>query len=255
MNVFHPLAVFLCFLAGSTSNPVLRQPLSASVPAGGTATLTCQVTNLNIADYGGFWYQLRKGQKPRWVLVHWASGQVDRGTGYTDRYLPYRDSATSSYVLTISSISEADTGTYYCATVKDNMVFFGNGIHLLIPSRQLSPPTIHLYPPPAEQLNCKDSNLTLTCLANGFYPGHVRARWTMDGEEVGRHLVTEAVPQEEEEEGGKAQGTGGSYSWSSYLTMSAKDWHAHSRFSCQLEHESSGEPLVAVVDRESCPLS
>eukprot|EP00061_Rhincodon_typus_P005661 g25456.t1 len=68
----------------------------------------------------------------------------------------------------------------------------------------------------------------------------------MDGEEVGRHLVTEAVPQEEEEEGGKAQGTGGSYSWSSYLTMSAKDWHAHSRFSCQLEHESSGEPLVAV---------
>ncbi|XP_059499920.1 uncharacterized protein LOC132208268 [Stegostoma tigrinum] len=170
----------------TTSNPVLRQPLSASVPAGGTATSTCWVTNVNIADDGGFWYQLRPGQKPRWVLVHWTSGQGNRGTGYTDRYLPSRDSATSSYMLTISSISEADTGTYYCATVKDNMVFLGNGIHLLIPA---------------------------------------------------------------------PQGTRGSYSWSSYLTIPTKDWQAHSRFSCQLEHESSEEPLVAVVDRESCPLS
>ncbi|XP_043542407.1 immunoglobulin lambda-1 light chain-like, partial [Chiloscyllium plagiosum] len=234
-------------LPGAKSSQALGDAPSVSVTAGGTAALKCQVKGLNVADYGGFWYHLRTVQAPRWVLVHWANGGIVRGTGYTDRFQPSRDAGTSSYVLTITSIAGADTGTYYCATVKDNQVIFGNGVHLFIATRQPSAPTVHLYQPPPEQLAFPGHDVTLTCLASGFYPGYIRARWTMDGKEAERRLVTEAVPA--------PGGTDGSYSWSGYLTLTADEWHAHSRFSCELHHESSAEPVVGTLDRGSCPLS
>ncbi|GCC46822.1 hypothetical protein chiPu_0031067, partial [Chiloscyllium punctatum] len=112
----------------------LSDASSVSVTTGGTATLKCQVNGVNVADYGGFWYHLRTGLVPRWVLVHWANGGIVRGTGYTDRFQPSRDAGTSSYVLTIRSIAGTDTGTYYCATQKDNQIIFGNGVHLFIAS-------------------------------------------------------------------------------------------------------------------------
>ncbi|GCC48072.1 hypothetical protein chiPu_0032321 [Chiloscyllium punctatum] len=113
-------------------------------------------------------------------------------------------------------------------------------------ARLRRPPCTCTSPPP-EQLAFPDHDLTLTCLASGFYPGFVRARWTMDGQEAERRMVTESVPE--------PGGTDGSYSWSGYLTLTAAQWHAHTRFSCELQHESSTEPVVGTFDRSSCPLS
>ncbi|XP_078392383.1 immunoglobulin kappa light chain-like isoform X2 [Cetorhinus maximus] len=231
-------------LNGVSPTPVLQQPLSASVPKGGTAALSCRVENLNVGDYGGIWYRRRGAQRPEYVLVHWASGSIERAKGITERYLPSRDTKTNSYILTISSIVEADTGAYYCAVSHSNQLHFGTGVQLLIPSRQLSAPTVHLYPPPADQLT--RDNVTLSCLADGFYPGYVRARWTLDGVEAESELwasAAEAAPAKD-----------GSYSWSGYLTLPAGQWGAHSRFSCQLQHESSPEPIASTIEREACQL-
>ncbi|XP_067833095.1 immunoglobulin lambda-1 light chain-like [Heptranchias perlo] len=239
------LILLLC-LTGAAPNPVLRQPPSASVAAGGAGTLSCRVQNLNVRDYGGFWYRERSERRLEWVLTHWASGSIDRSSGITERYQPSWDSVNNTYLLTVNSVAKADMGTYYCAMYYNNQVHFGNGIHLLIPSRQLSAPTVHLYPPSKEELaraRAADAAVTLSCLASGFYPGYVRARWTLDGEE------TEGAGP-----GKAALEDNGSYSWGSYLTLPASRWGSHSLYSCQVWHESSQEPIVHTVDRETCEL-
>ncbi|XP_041031929.1 immunoglobulin lambda-1 light chain-like [Carcharodon carcharias] len=244
METLCGIAVFLLCLTGVAPTPVLQQPLSTSVPKGGTAALSCRVEHLNIGDYGGAWYRQRGAQGPEWVLVHWASGSIDRAKGITERYLPSRDTETNSYVLTINSIAEADTGAYYCAVTYNNQLHFGTGVQLLIPSRQLSAPIVHLHPPPADQLT--HDNVTLSCLADGFYPGYVRARWTLDDREAESELCASAVEV--------SQAKDGSYSWSGYLTLPTGQWDAHSRYSCQLQHESSPEPIVSTIEREACEL-
>ncbi|XP_078060929.1 immunoglobulin lambda-1 light chain-like [Mustelus asterias] len=246
MEVVWQTIIFLLCLTAATPNPVLQQPPSASVAAGGTAALSCRVENINVGDYGGSWYRLRKGRQPEWVLVLWASGDIQRGSGITERYLAARDTKSNSYTLNINNMAESDTGSYYCAVYYNNQCYFGNGISLLIPSRQISAPSVHLYPPSAEQLAQAGASVTLSCLAEGFYPGHVRARWTLDEEEAAGGLSAGAAEATRAEDG--------SYRWSTYLTLPAGQWGSHARYSCQLQHESSQEPIVRTIERESCEL-
>ncbi|XP_067869868.1 immunoglobulin lambda-1 light chain-like [Heterodontus francisci] len=246
MEAMSRMLVFFLCLTGATAVPVLQQPLSTSVLSGGDVTLSCRVQNLNVADYGGFWYRLRSGMRPEWVLVQWASGEIKRGQGITERFRPSRDLTTNSYILNVDRVAEADTAAYYCAITYNNQLYFSYGEHLLIRSRDLSMPSVQLYPPPSEQLASLEGNVTLSCLARGFYPGYVRARWTLDGEEA-----------ESEKHTGAAEATlnqDGTYSWSSYLTLPTRKWGAHARYACEVHHESSQEPVIGSIERENCEI-
>ncbi|XP_051868672.1 junctional adhesion molecule-like isoform X2 [Pristis pectinata] len=114
----------------SADVPVLMQsPSLEHVTEGHTARLWCTMTRARLQDTDVHWYRKLPGQDLEWVLTHDAGGSPQWGPGFTERFLPYRDTSNSSFVLTVTDVEPSDSAVYYCRVWGD---ISGNGSQLIV---------------------------------------------------------------------------------------------------------------------------
>ncbi|XP_067878839.1 immunoglobulin gamma-1 heavy chain-like [Heterodontus francisci] len=213
--------------------PVLNQtPISDPVSAGETSELKCAMQNGNVGSYYMSWYRQRPGEAPVWVLAHYTSGSIYRGTGFTDRFKPSRDTSSNSHILTIGSLEPGDSAVYYCAA--------NDGSAGYIHSSEDRKPSVLLLPPSSEEI---DSGwATLSCLVSRFKPGFVRVLWRVDDKETDSGVTTGTVSTDSDQ----------TYSLSSYLRVPATAWNKGSSYTCSVDHGSLSSPLLKTISSTAC---
>ncbi|XP_020376430.1 immunoglobulin lambda-1 light chain-like [Rhincodon typus] len=236
----HLLWALLLHVTDTLADDVLNQsPISDPVSVGQTARLKCVLQNGIVDSYDMRWYRQTLGETPMFVLQHKADGAIHRGTGFTDRFQPSRDSSTSSYILTIENVVSDDAAIYYCEVWG---YIFGGGTALSVRSSDDQKPSVLLLPPSPEQIDT--GSATLSCLVSRFKLGFVQVRWSVDGKETDSGVTTSAVSPDSDQ----------SYSLSSYLTVPATDWKKVSRYSCSVRHSSLNSPLLNTISSGDCLL-
>ncbi|XP_067878834.1 immunoglobulin lambda-1 light chain-like [Heterodontus francisci] len=220
-------------LTGVLAVPVLNQtPISDPVSAGETSELKCAMQNGNVGSYYMYWYRQRPGEAPVWVLAHSTSGSIYRGTGFTDRFKPSRDTSSNSHILTIGSLEPGDSAVYYCAAADTSAGY----IH----SSEDRKPSVLLLPPSSEEI---DSGwATLSCLVSRFKPGFVRVLWRVDDKETDSGVTTGTVSTDSDQ----------TYSLSSYLRVPATAWNKGSSYTCSVDHGSLSSPLLKTISSTAC---
>ncbi|XP_059499042.1 immunoglobulin lambda-1 light chain-like [Stegostoma tigrinum] len=236
----HLLWALLLHATGTLADVVLNQsPISDPVSVGQTAQLKCVLQKGIVDSYDMRWYRQSVGETPQFVLQHKADGAIHRGTGFTDRFQPSRNSSTNSYILTIRNVVSDDFAIYYCEVWG---YIFGGGTALNVRSSDDRKPSVLLLPPSPEQIDT--GSATLSCLVSRFKPGLVQVLWSVDGKETDSGVTTSAVSPDSDQ----------SYSLSSYLTVPATDWKKGSRYSCSVRHGSLTSPLLNTISSSDCSL-
>nr|CAA33375.1 lambda light chain of immunoglobulin [Heterodontus francisci] len=237
------LGTLLLHLTGVLAVPVLNQtPISDPVSAGETSELKCAMQNGNVGSYYMSWYRQRPGEAPVFVLYQSTSGSIYRGTGFTDRFKPSRDTSSNSHILTIGSLEPGDSAVYYCAANDGSAATFtfGPGTALSLRSSEDRKPSVLLLPPSSEEI---DSGwATLSCLVSRFKPGFVRVLWRVDDKETDSGVTTGTVSTDSDQ----------SYSLSSYLRVPATAWNKGSSYTCSVDHGSLSSPLLKTISSTAC---
>ncbi|GCC20727.1 hypothetical protein chiPu_0019294 [Chiloscyllium punctatum] len=112
----HLLWALLIHVTGTLADPVLNQsPVSDPVSAGQTIQLKCAMQNDDVDSYDVDWYRQSPGEAPVWVITHDTDDDIYRGTGFTNRFQPSRDTSNNNFILTIENLVSSDSAVYYCA--------------------------------------------------------------------------------------------------------------------------------------------
>ncbi|KAK5917388.1 hypothetical protein CgunFtcFv8_012282 [Champsocephalus gunnari] len=127
--------------------------------------------------------------------------------------------------------------------------YFGAGTKLTVlePGRDVSAPTVTVFPPSAKECRNqrdRERRKTLVCVASGFYPDHVGVSWQVGGGAVSSGVATDSSAALREDK---------TYRISSRLRVSASDWFTPDRkFTCRVSffngtHTSHHEHTVEGV--------
>ncbi|KAK5886872.1 hypothetical protein CesoFtcFv8_017862 [Champsocephalus esox] len=127
--------------------------------------------------------------------------------------------------------------------------YFGRGTKLTVlePGRDVSAPTVTVFPPSAKECRNqrdRERRKTLVCVASGFYPDHVGVSWQVGGGAVSSGVATDSSAALREDQ---------TYRISSRLRVSASDWFTPDRkFTCRVSffngtHTSHHEHTVEGV--------
>ncbi|XP_059496876.1 uncharacterized protein LOC125447665 [Stegostoma tigrinum] len=115
-----------------------------------------------------------------------------------------------------------------------SIVYFGEGTKLTVLEYDVKDPVITIYGPSPEELKVK-KKATIVCLVTAFYPDNIKILWFLDNAEL---LPTDVRVQTDHnsmlEDGNK------SYSISSRIRLSVKDWVRYENFECKVDHYQQG---------------
>ncbi|XP_045390149.1 immunoglobulin lambda-1 light chain-like isoform X2 [Lemur catta] len=218
------LLILLAHCTGSLAKVVLTQPSSVSGTPGQKVTISCTRSSGNIGDGYVHWYQQRPGSAPTTVIYL----DDERPSGVPDRFSGSIDSSSNSASLTISGLQSEDEADYYCQSYDSSYSYvFGGGTKLTVLGGPKAAPSVSLFPPSSEELQANKA--TLVCLISDFYPGAVTVAWKADGSPVTQGVETTQASKQ----------SNNKYAASSYLSLSAAQWKARSKYSCQVTHEGS----------------
>ncbi|KAM5305409.1 signal-regulatory protein beta-1-like [Glossophaga mutica] len=226
-----PPCLLLTLLLGLTGEAgeelqVIQPEKSVAVAAGETATLSCTVTStLPVGPV--MWF---RGTGPGPEFIYSQKG------GHSPRITSAADTTkrnNTDYSIRISSITPADTGTYYCVKFcrgsPNEELKSGAGTRLTV-SAQPSPPVVSAPTGRATP----GQTVSFTCESHGFSPRNIVLRWFKDGNELPASQT--AVHPE---------GDSPSYSISSTATVRLARGDVRSQVICQVEHVTleGGPPL------------
>ncbi|XP_069768335.1 immunoglobulin lambda-1 light chain-like [Narcine bancroftii] len=219
-----------------------QTPMSDPLSAGQTVHLECRLEGGSVASYYMNWYRQRPGEAPEWVLEHQPDNDIYRGSGFTSRFAPSRDTSANTHTLTIRSLEAGDSAVYYCATWDGsaNEYVFGPGSTLIVTSSDSRKPSVQLLPP--SQNETDSGSATLSCLVSGFKPGFASLRWSVDGVETESGVTTGVASPDADQ----------TYKQSSYLHVSATAWNTGSSYTCIVSHSSLSSPLRESISSLSC---
>ncbi|CAJ1069693.1 Immunoglobulin kappa variable 4-1 [Xyrichtys novacula] len=109
-----------CCFTESRGKITVTQPAAVSSAPGGTAQISCTVSqNAHNNNYLA-WYQQKDGETPK-LLIYYTSSRV---SGISSRFSG--SGSGSSFTLTISGVQTEDAAVYYCQSehwINSQLVF------------------------------------------------------------------------------------------------------------------------------------
>uniref|UniRef100_A0A672KKN4 Ig-like domain-containing protein n=1 Tax=Sinocyclocheilus grahami TaxID=75366 RepID=A0A672KKN4_SINGR len=113
---------------------------------------------------------------------------------------------------------------------------------LMISDRPSSPPSLLLLAPPASPLS--EGDVSVVCVAQGFYPDGVTMSWSEDSSGVTGDEVQTAPYQRQAD---------GTFSQTSVLKLGKQRWSSGRTYTCRLSHPALSTPLSQTHFRNPPP--
>uniref|UniRef100_A0A8C4XAB9 Ig-like domain-containing protein n=1 Tax=Erpetoichthys calabaricus TaxID=27687 RepID=A0A8C4XAB9_ERPCA len=218
--------MFFLISSDASGQRVLTQSAVTYMNLGSTVTLDCNIEK----DEGNniSWLKQVPGSPPQHILYfyHSWSSPTDYGTGFSSSRFTSKAQGKTDYQLIISNAEASDSAIYFCQTWDDSSrsrldtVVFGKGTRLIISEANLPPPSVTIIPQVPENLADSDT-VTLVCIANKLSVSLADLKWTSDGTEV----------------------TSNTYSISSYLSITGREWKADKVYVCTASQGSTVSAL------------
>uniref|UniRef100_A0A8C2EJR9 Ig-like domain-containing protein n=1 Tax=Cyprinus carpio TaxID=7962 RepID=A0A8C2EJR9_CYPCA len=224
------LAGLLLTLSGFEAIVHLTQEKIMNVNTGQDVKILCR------RDSGSWaisWYQQKAGDTPKFLLV-----DSTRASGLSSRFT-YTDNGVDEY-LNIARVEAEDEAVYYCGCfICDNHGSIGGGTELRI-ARPSSPPSLLLLAP-ASPLS--EGDVSVVCVAQGFYPDSVTVSWSEDSSGVTGDEVQTAPYQRQAD---------GTFSQTSVLKLGKQRWSSGKTYTCRLSHPALSTPLSQSTSLNQC---
>uniref|UniRef100_G1TK85 Immunoglobulin heavy constant mu n=1 Tax=Oryctolagus cuniculus TaxID=9986 RepID=G1TK85_RABIT len=141
------------------------------VKPGDTLTLTCKASGFSLSSYDMSWVRQAPGNGLEWIGAIGSSGSAYYASWAKSRSTITRNTNLNTVTLKMTSLTAADTATYFCA--RDTV----RGVGARGLSVSLSSPT--LYPLVSCEGALTDGNLVaMGCLARDFLPSSITFSWS-----------------------------------------------------------------------------
>ncbi|XP_046720246.1 immunoglobulin kappa light chain-like [Silurus meridionalis] len=232
------LAGLLLSLSGFEAIVHLTQEKIMNVNVGQDVKILCRRDDSG--SWSISWYQQKAGETPKFVLA-----DATRASGLSSRFT-YTDNGLDEY-LNIARVEAEDEAVYYCGCIIcDNHHSaawhgsIGGGTELKI-ARGSSPPSLLLLAPSGSLLS--ESDVSVMCVAQGFYPEGVTMSWSEDSSSVTGDKVQTGPYQRQAD---------GTFSQTSVLKLSKQRWSSGRTYTCRLSHSALSTPLSQSTSLDQC---
>uniref|UniRef100_UPI0037E8A117 M1-specific T cell receptor beta chain-like n=1 Tax=Semicossyphus pulcher TaxID=241346 RepID=UPI0037E8A117 len=233
-NLSRIVLLLLCFSCRSLSKKVDQEPSSILGSPHGSATISCNHSDSLLKVI--LWYQQPVGSSGLELIGYIQFTNDFLEDKFKEHFKVTGDGSKKSELHVLKLRQAEDSGMYFCAATLSKFTVtggyeahFGGGTRLTVLEKDRDPviPTVRVLPPSpkecGQEAEQNKKKKTIVCVASGFYPDHVSVFWSINGENKTSGVATDsaAVPE------------GKSYSISSRLRVSAKDWNEpENKFTC-----------------------
>nr|NDP18556.1 immunoglobulin gamma heavy chain [Bos taurus] len=115
MNPLWTLLFVLSAPRGVLSQVQLRESGPSLVKPSQTLSLTCTVSGLSLSEKCVNWVRQAPGKALEWLGIMRSGGTTKYNAALGSRLSITKDNSKSQVSLSLSSVTSADTATYYCA--------------------------------------------------------------------------------------------------------------------------------------------
>uniref|UniRef100_A0A803K6T4 Ig-like domain-containing protein n=1 Tax=Xenopus tropicalis TaxID=8364 RepID=A0A803K6T4_XENTR len=189
-----------------------------------SVSVKCNWKDINLQTQDIYWYLQRPNGEVKRIL-HAIRETQEFDNGFSDIKFDLDFEKT----LTIKSIVEDDSGTYYCAALGGHRIkIFGSGTKLIVghTARSAEQPKSTILSPSLKEMERTGQGIYL-CLLENFFPDVIQVVWKSGDQDI---------PSEQQEIKGVPDKDGNTlYSVTSWITVSKND--IGKRFTCRYKHE------------------
>ncbi|XP_051865846.1 immunoglobulin gamma-1 heavy chain-like, partial [Pristis pectinata] len=238
------VVLLLLLMAGSCSAGTNFRLSSAQMLAteGFPVTLECRFSR-KIDDRYLIWGYVPPRTNSMQKLLYWSPGSQEPIflSGGPHRYVASKNFRRSVMSLRISNATARDATRYFCQVSNhlwdiNATDWCGCGVSLAV--KPVRAPRVRLLTP-FEGEKVWATRATLTCEAEGFYPGEISYQWMVNWKS---HSVTP-------EHGEPARKSDGTYISNSRIHIPFPQWDQVRNVHCIVTHVSSTLPLIRTVSR------
>nr|6X1T_A Chain A, SC50-3 Heavy chain [Oryctolagus cuniculus]6X1T_C Chain C, SC50-3 Heavy chain [Oryctolagus cuniculus]6X1T_E Chain E, SC50-3 Heavy chain [Oryctolagus cuniculus]6X1T_G Chain G, SC50-3 Heavy chain [Oryctolagus cuniculus]6X1T_H Chain H, SC50-3 Heavy chain [Oryctolagus cuniculus]6X1T_J Chain J, SC50-3 Heavy chain [Oryctolagus cuniculus] len=147
-----------------------------------TLTLTCTASGFSLNGYGVIWVRQAPGKGLEWIGSAGAYGRIYYPNWARSRATITRNTNLNTVSLKMTSLTAADTATYFCArrtNVSTSVGFdsWGPGTLVTVSSSSGQPKAPSVFPLAPCCGDTPSSTVTLGCLVKGYLPEPVTVTW------------------------------------------------------------------------------
>uniref|UniRef100_UPI003467EE0A Fab Heavy Chain n=1 Tax=Mus musculus TaxID=10090 RepID=UPI003467EE0A len=199
-----------------------------------TLTLTCTVSGFSLSSNAISWVRQAPGKGLEWIGFVAVTGYSYYASWAKSRSTITRNTGLNTVTLKMTSLTAADTATYFCARIGIGIDFniWGPGTLVTVSSAKTTAPSVYPLAPV-----CGDttgSSVTLGCLVKGYFPEPVTLTWNSGSLSSGVHTFP-AVLQSD------------LYTLSSSVTVTSSTWPSQS-ITCNVAHPASSTKVDKKIE-------
>nr|UYS90848.1 TRBC [Sphenodon punctatus] len=122
-------------------------------------------------------------------------------------------------------------------------MYFGRNTTTVLESEDdISPPTVTIFDPSAQELQEKQK-VTIVCLVTDFYPDHVNLTWSVDGDERTKGVKTKEPDLDEAAK---------KFSLISRLRITRKEWEKTKEIQCNVYFDPDKRNYTGTIRGQVC---